>query len=161
MWQRVRYLLNPALCSYTDSYRGIPSHGATSSATASDPRYSMPLLTFKETSMIQNASIPEISAYLTTAGIPHEVHSGLVDDEALGASLSFRPKDADSNQLLEWNDDHGWTLVSQIEPSPVSVVALAVKEPATAFHVASAVIAVYAGAVDEFRTISYGDIRYV
>lgn len=107
--------------------------------------------------MIQLADIHEISGYLTTAGIPHDTYDG-----ACGTpdTIEFRPKDSEASDLLEWHDDHGWTLTSQVEPSPPVTVALAVREPATAFHVASAVIAVYTGAVDEFRAISYGDIRY-
>lgn len=108
--------------------------------------------------MIQNASIADVSDFLTTADVPHTVYDG-----ACGTpdTIEFRPKGADWDYLLEWNADHSWTLTGQEEPSPPVTVALAVNYPGDAFRVASAVIAVYTGAVDEFRTISYGDIRYV
>ena len=111
--------------------------------------------------MRNHARINEISDYLTTAGVPHTVYPARPDiNEDDEGSLSFRPQDSDWDDLLEWHPGHGWTLSSQQEPSPIATVALPVQWPAAAFHVASAVIAVYTGAVDESKTISYGDIRY-
>jgi hypothetical protein len=109
---------------------------------------------------IPRADINDIADHLSRTGVSVTIYPPHADFDDHVGSLSFRPKDSDAEELLEWNNDHGWTLCSQCEPSPPVTVKLAVAEPATAFLVASAVIAVYTGAVDEFETISYGDIRY-
>lgn len=108
--------------------------------------------------MTEHATIDDISAHLTAAGILHTKFDGACE---MPSSIEFAARDADDIRYnLLWLDPHGWVLDSQEEPSPPGIMALPVTDPSSALAVAAAVEGVHMGAIDEFRTISYGDITY-
>ena len=106
----------------------------------------------------ERATIDDISGHLSAAGIPHIKFDGACGELD---QIEFSLKDDDTiRESLYWLDGHGWVLDSQVEPSPPTLATLPVADPANAFLVAAAVEGVWAGLIDEFRTISYGDRSY-